>query len=111
MPTLAVANISLPPTWNGERSASVTFSASARASARPATAGTTMANSSPPMRPTVPLPSTTAPSTPATWRNRSSPALWPAVSFTTLKLSRSISSSASRPPSAPRSAIASSSRP
>ncbi len=89
---------SAPATWNGSASRTATCSAASRA-APTASASRSLSssrNSSPPWRASSPSSPSMPRSRPAIRRSSRSPAPWPSESLTSLKLSRSMNSSATR---------------
>ena len=95
MPTLARTSRVRPWERNGSSIARPSASATTSASSTVVPTGSSTANSSPPTRATRSAPGTAASRRGPISRSRRSPAAWPSVSLSSLKWSRSISSSAS----------------
>lgn len=93
MPTLALMTTAWSDSANGSRSASTT-DAAIRGATSPFRSSTRTANSSPPSRAAMPSAPTHRLSRCANWTSRASPASCPRLSFTTLKRSKSMKSSA-----------------
>ena len=99
MPTLAERKQRWPLTWNSRDSDATIASASGHASRGCCTLVSTTVNSSPPMRATVSEVRTHCAMRRAVSRSTASPVVWPKLSFTVLKWSRSTTSTAKRRPS------------
>ena len=106
---LAVTIVLCPSSFTGPRNAPSTSCASLVTASCDSTSGTKSVNSSPPKRATSEDSGVVASSRSPSATSSSSPTLWPRLSLTTLKRSRSMNITAERlPVSIPRSSAASS---